>query len=147
MLSRELRLDQGSMTKTQTKVVIIDGAKYVEHQLSCPECSAPLRLRASKYGVFYGCSTFPKCRSAHGAHPNGEPLGIPATREVKDARISAHAAFDQLWEDGDMTRGQAYRWLRESMDLSEDEAHIGRFDLKQCRELEDLVADYLRENG
>jgi DNA topoisomerase-1 len=28
----------------------------------CPKCSNPLVIRMSKYGRFYSCSTFPKCR-------------------------------------------------------------------------------------
>jgi len=28
----------------------------------CPKCSSPLVIRMSKYGRFYSCSTFPKCR-------------------------------------------------------------------------------------
>ncbi len=28
----------------------------------CPECGAPLILRMSKYGKFYGCSKFPECK-------------------------------------------------------------------------------------
>ncbi|MCK4244409.1 MAG: type I DNA topoisomerase [Candidatus Omnitrophica bacterium] len=28
----------------------------------CPECGSPLLLREGKYGKFFGCSTFPKCK-------------------------------------------------------------------------------------
>jgi len=28
----------------------------------CPECKSPLVIRISKYGRFYGCSAFPKCK-------------------------------------------------------------------------------------
>lgn len=57
-----------------------------------------MMLRNSRYGLFWGCSRFPECRSTHGAHPDGRPLGKPATAEVKQARIAAHAAFDRLWK-------------------------------------------------
>src|SRR4051812_48669114 len=29
---------------------------------SCPDCSKPMILRRGKFGEFYGCSGFPKCR-------------------------------------------------------------------------------------
>ena len=29
----------------------------------CPECGSPMIVRRSRFGkLFYGCSTFPKCR-------------------------------------------------------------------------------------
>jgi len=46
-------------------------------QLTCPECGRRMRLRNSRYGEFYGCSGYPKCRITHGAYPDGRPLGVP----------------------------------------------------------------------
>jgi len=28
----------------------------------CPECDAPMVLRRSDYGPFFGCSTYPMCQ-------------------------------------------------------------------------------------
>lgn len=28
----------------------------------CPECGSPMRICRGKYGLFYGCSTYPKCK-------------------------------------------------------------------------------------
>ena len=28
----------------------------------CPECGSPVLLKVGKYGTFFGCSNFPKCR-------------------------------------------------------------------------------------
>lgn len=106
--------------------------------LACPECGAPMELRNSRFGPFYGCSTWTatRCPGTHGAHPNGAPLGIPADHETKLARIRAHEAFDGLWRSG-LTRSRraAYRWLREALGLSKAEAHIGRFTRVQCEQL------------
>jgi len=124
--------------------VVIAGVKLVEHDLQCPECQAPLVLRPSKYGLFYGCSTYPKCRSAHGAHPNGAPLGVPANKEVKDARVRAHASFDLLWNTGTMTRKEAYKWMQMALRLGKHEAHIGNFDLVTCNKLIEAVTVYLK---
>ena len=30
--------------------------------VSCPECGSPMVLRHGRYGDFYGCSRFPKCK-------------------------------------------------------------------------------------
>lgn len=104
--------------------------------LICPECGADMILRVSKkYGgrKFYGCSRWPACKATHGAHADGTPLGIPASKETKVWRIKAHDAFDRLWQDGSMSRNEAYRWLQEAMGLSSRECHIGRFNIAECQ--------------
>ncbi|MFC1890745.1 topoisomerase DNA-binding C4 zinc finger domain-containing protein, partial [Thermodesulfobacteriota bacterium] len=30
--------------------------------LECPRCNSPMVLKKGRYGKFYGCSTYPKCR-------------------------------------------------------------------------------------
>lgn len=111
----------------------------------CPECGEPMVLRNSKYGLFYGCSSFPRCKATHGAHKDGRPLGIPADKKTKKARMRAHDVFDQLWKDKHMSRPEAYEWMQEAMDMSEEEAHIGRFTEEQCDELELKVEEFLEE--
>ncbi|HOJ39362.1 MAG TPA: type I DNA topoisomerase, partial [bacterium] len=37
-------------------------SKYLAEGQRCPRCGAPLVLRKSQYGIFLGCSQFPKCR-------------------------------------------------------------------------------------
>lgn len=97
-------------------------------------------LRAGKFGKFWGCTRFPDCKGTHGAHQaDGKPLGIPADHLTKQARISAHAAFDMLWKSKKMTRSEAYRWLQQAMNLPKDEVHIGRFTVDQCASLIALV--------
>jgi len=127
------------------KKVIINNTEYAEHDLKCPECSAPMRLRPSKYGLFYGCSRYPLCSSAHGAHPDGSPLGIPADKKTKEARIRAHGFFDTLWKEEYMSRGDAYKWMQKKMNLEEDDAHIGKFTFEQCREREGYVNEFFDE--
>lgn len=86
---------------------------------------------------FYGCSRFPECRGTHGAHPDGRPLGIPANKATRKARIEAHRFFDLLWKPAEgqkarMTRSQAYSWMRKKMKLTETEAHFSKFTQEQC---------------
>ena len=112
----------------------------------CPECGEPMVLRDSKYGLFYGCSDFPRCKASHGAHKKtGQPLGTPADGPTKKARIRAHDAFDQLWKGKHMDRGDAYMWMQEAMEMPADDAHIGKFTTEQCDQLELLVDEYLEE--
>lgn len=117
-----------------------------EYALKCAQCGSPMRLRYSRKHDrhFYGCTSWPDCDGTHGAHPDGRPLGKPADKVTKSARMRAHEAFDQLWK-GDaplMTRAQAYSWLEAYFDLDEGEGHIGRFTKEQC---EMLVAAMLTE--
>lgn len=115
--------------------------------LTCPEpgCGAAMQLRPSRFGLFYGCVRFPTCRGTHGAHPDGRPLGVPASTETKQARIRAHEAFDRLWRSGRMDRRSAYHWMQQVMGLTSAEAHIGRFDRDQCEQLIVKVEQFLGE--
>lgn len=108
--------------------------------IDCPECGGEMVLRNSRYGKFYGCANYPDCDGKHGAHQaTGEPLGIPADRATRRARIEAHDAFDLVWKTGKMSRRSAYRWMQKAMNLSRDEAHIGRFTKEQCQRLINAV--------
>ncbi len=33
-----------------------------EEEQTCPSCGGELVLRKGKFGMFYGCSSFPRCR-------------------------------------------------------------------------------------
>jgi hypothetical protein len=114
-----------------------------------------LSLKESKFGPFYGCENFPTCRSTHGAHPDGKPLGVPADKATKEARIAAHAQFDRLWKDiapsyviprnlarsarkrneyriRKRGRTRAYRWLAEQLAIPFEDCHIGAMDAATC---------------
>lgn len=110
--------------------------------LRCPEpgCDGMLVLKRSKYGPFYGCEYWAttRCPGSHSAHKkDGSPMGVPATAKVKRARNNAHRAFDALWNGPRrlMKRKAAYRWMRRTMKLSKDEAHIAMFDERLCAQL------------
>lgn len=104
--------------------------------LPCPECGAPLLLKDSRHGTFYGCSRWKwtGCPGSHSAHQaTGKPMGTPAKAEVKTARHRAHTAFDDLWMHGQMSRKQAYQWLQKVMQMTKRDAHIAKFDLRSAR--------------
>lgn len=107
--------------------------------MNCPECGAAMRLRDSRYGMFYGCTKYPQCDGTHGAHPDGSPLGTPASKDTKRARVALHDEFGRLWKGGSMSRREAYAWLRGVTLLSSDDAHIGKFDKDQCEWVITLV--------
>jgi ssDNA-binding Zn-finger/Zn-ribbon topoisomerase 1 len=115
----------------------------VREDVKCGECGSPMVLRETKRfpqkdgtpGKFYGCSTFPACRGTHGAHPSGEPLGVPADAATKQARIRAHAAFDKLWKGGLISRKEAYDTMRRELGYTDETGHIGRFGVEECERL------------
>jgi len=108
-----------------------------ERDVMCPECGAKMRLGRNRFGLVYRCEAFPRCKATHGAHPNGEPLGIPADAATKVWRVKAHIEFDKLWtgNSSSMSRAEAYRWMIETMAISKSDAHIGMFSIGQCQQL------------
>lgn len=112
-----------------------------DYPMTCPNCGAMMlpRICRRDNSPFWGCEAFPRCKTTHGAHPDGRPLGKPGTPEVKAARIRAHDAFDKLWNEGDMRRDGAYAWLAQTMGLKSEQAHIGVFDVEQCTKVVELA--------
>lgn len=110
--------------------------------LSCPSCGSNMTLKQSRFGLFYACTAFPKCRATHGAHPDGKPLGKPADATTRQWRVRAHEAFDELWKGSKkrMSRGRAYAYLQEVMSMTPEEAHIGNFNEDQCVDLIERLA-------
>lgn len=105
-------------------------------------------LQDGKNGKFYSCSRWPHCSGSHGAHPNGKPLGIPATEETKKARIVAHSALDAYKERFQLTRGAAYKAICRLLKMSRKEGHIGRFDIDTCHRLIDLLnSEAIKRSG
>ena len=104
-----------------------------------------MNLRGSRYGPFYGCEKYPACTGSHKAHKDGSPMGIPANAETKQARIKAHDAFDRLWFDK-AGREKAYFWLANKLDQTEDECHIGRFDIATCQKVVDACKGVRRSD-
>lgn len=113
----------------------IRGSTYYEAEINCAECGKLMELRPSRYGLFYGCTGYPACNGTHGAHPDGQPLGTPASKEVKLLRMRAHELFDKMWKEDGLTRKQSYRWLQDAMQMTQEEAHIGKFGKEECQRL------------
>lgn len=116
------------------KPVRVGGKALQEHELECPDCGDSMALLNDRYGTRYRCRDL-ECKGAHGAHPDGRPLGEPVDAATRKARIEAHDAFDRIWRAKRMSRSAAYAWMRSEFSLSEEEAHIGKFPAITCRQL------------
>lgn len=89
---------------------------------------------------FYQCAP---CDAYVGCHPVGDgksPLGRLANKELRKAKSDAHAAFDPLWREGPISRHQAYKFLAQEMGIPKDKAHIGLFDVSQCKRVVQIAA-------
>lgn len=83
-------------------------------------------------GAYVGCH--PPSKMKNGEMTAGDhPLGRLANAELRTAKKAAHAAFDPIWMRGALSRKDAYKWLAEVMGISRKDAHIGMFDVDQCR--------------
>lgn len=86
----------------------------------CPDCPA-----------FVGCHWKTKNRT--------KPLGVLATKEMKDARKKIHAVLDPLWKRGLIKRGKAYAHIRRQLGY---EYHTGELrTLDEARIVYRIVAD------
>jgi zinc-finger-containing domain len=83
----------------------------------CPLCGRVSFATTTMYGVRNSCC---------GLWSWGEaPL---VSRETHEARKAAHAAFDTIWKDGMMTRGQAYKALQKKLGMTSEECHMKLMD-------------------
>lgn len=114
----------------------------VEIPKICPYCGSSVILtsNAEIYGREYGnrkCYKCTKCDSYVGVHTGSIiPLGTLANSELRKWRNKAHIEFDKLWKGNTkkMSRGMAYKWLSDKMNLKQDETHIALFNVEQCKE-------------
>ena len=111
----------------------------------------PLRWRNigthSHGGQVYVCSHYPSCNSYVGVHPGTKiPKGTLANRELRQKRIQAHRIFDQIWQQGILSKPEAYRWVADKFCLTDKQAHIGQFSNYMCDQLIRESADVLKNN-
>lgn len=116
----------------------------------CPYCNGKTELVTGKVIYpnlhrlwsknFYQCKP---CDAHVGCRSNTrKPLGRLANPELRKAKVKAHFYFDQLWEQGWMTRSECYRWLSKVMGLPKEKTHIGMFDLDQCAKVVEVSKMY-----
>lgn len=79
------------------------------------------------------CDAYVGCHPASGGNGDGtKPLGRLANKDLRQAKMRAHAAFDPLWKSGRMRRKEAYGWLAEKLGIDPADCHIGMMDEATC---------------
>ena len=108
----------------------------------CPYCGKQAELKDSaivyngkSYGPVYVCPGYPACDSYVGVHKGTDkPLGRMADRELRKWKKDAHFWFDNSWRDK-RPRDAAYQELAQVIGVPTDQAHIGMFDVDQCKKV------------
>jgi len=55
--------------------------------------------------------------------------------DLARARQAAHRAFDPIWQNGTMTRSEAYAWLAKELDLKPEKCHMFQMDIATCHKV------------
>lgn len=82
-----------------------------------------------KCGNFVGCHHKTKDRT--------NPLGVIATKEIKNARLHIHELLDPLWKSGKITRRRLYRMIMDKIGKEFHVSHIKSID--EAREIYKLI--------
>ena len=61
---------------------------------NCPDCSKPMVKRSGKFGEFWGCSTFPRCRGIRNINEN------KVLRKIENPSVYQRLVFDWLKHEG-----------------------------------------------
>jgi hypothetical protein len=116
----------------------------------CPYCLEKPELVDSKtiYGKSYGMMHLCRpCNAYVGCYKGSDvPLGRLADKDLREAKMAAHKAFDPVWKDGGMSRREAYQWLASQLDIPEEFCHIGMFDKEICEDVAEKLFDMRRND-
>lgn len=134
-----------SFTTNRKNIKLKKGVFIIKRiAVRCPYCGAMAVKRpatyifgdkANTYEYYYVCSHFPSCNTYVAAHEKtGLPMGTLANGDLRNWRIRAHKALDKIWQNGYMTKDQAYKWLQAKLDLPESETHIAKFGEYRCKQ-------------
>lgn len=119
------------------------------NEVICPYCNNGAEFVTSKnfYGKDYGSNLYVcyQCDARVGTHGKGKtPLGTMANKKLRALRKTCHQVFDKTWKykkPKQFARKSAYQWLQKEMNLTPEEAHIGKFNEEQCLELLKIMSD------
>lgn len=92
--------------------------------------------------LYYLC---PQCKRYVGTHQDGSPLGTPADKETRTARLEVHAMFDPLWKSKSKifnSRRAAYNWLANKMNRKE--VHIGQMNKEQAKSTCNIIKNHFK---
>jgi len=65
--------------------------------------------------------------------------------ELHELKNRAHKAFDPLWQDGLMSRDEAYWWIQGRLSLPTEHAHISLLSAEELVWLIDAATCYYKE--
>lgn len=122
--------------------------------ITCPYCSSEAKLvggdviyphrsdlQAKRFWLCAPCDAYVGC---HG--DTTQPFGRLADRELRQAKMDAHAAFDRIWRARDkrnrpQTRREAYAWLAKQLGIEREQCHIGMFDVQTCQRVVEVCKE------
>jgi hypothetical protein len=117
------------------------------HEVVCPYCGKDAELvgggrihpgRSFSYAKWFWlcapCNAYVGCHDYNPRYgfTGTEPLGRLANFTLRQYKRQAHEAFDPIWKNGG-NRAKAYLWLAEQLGISQEECHIGMFDMDLCK--------------
>lgn len=99
----------------------------------CPYCKSGtvIKTEIEIYGrKFKGrkliaCKNHPHCDSYVGTHDDGTALGRLSNHNHRIKKKNTHAAFDPIWQNGYIERGQLYKELSEYLELDPELTNMG----------------------
>lgn len=102
-------------------------------------------------GMVYLCRPCDAYVGCHKPRPH-ESMGRLANKELRSAKIEAHASFDALWrrkigKEGiskSKARNMAYKWLSEAIGISLENCHIGFMDIDECKKVIEACEPFLK---
>jgi len=93
--------------------------------------SKTYRYRSGAPRPFYRCYRAPECKGAHGAHPDGTPLGQPGDAATRKLRSTLHDAL--LERLPRRTLGAHRRAAQEWLEVNGFGGHVGQMSAEECR--------------
>lgn len=84
-------------------------------------------LAERQFWVCWSCDAWVGCEK-----DSDEPFGELADEALRAARISAHKAFDPIWEQQLMIKREAYDWLAQALGMRREDCMIGLMTLEDC---------------
>lgn len=115
---------------------------------TCPYCNRPseyvdsFEVYGKSYGMMYLCR---ECQAWVGVHRGtDQALGRLAKRQLREWKIKAHNAFDQIWRTKKLSRDNAYYWLSIQLGIDREITHMGMFDVDQCKKVVQICEEALK---
>lgn len=125
-------------------------------RILCDYCEMPAQLMEDSSPLYHGVNYGPAWVCPLGCGWVGchkgtcKPLGRIANKELRRAKMDAHAAFDRLWQakwrkercSKKHARGAGYQWLAVQLGIDQAVCHIGMMNVAMCRRVVEVCRPY-----